>query len=151
MTDTEEIEQAVVAFKNLSVEDVAALAELNTKIQNHYGDWGLHKGGEKNADGSIQMPWVESDSLIWEFINFMNDKHLLPVFEWMNWSEGSDLFISTSATKYDNVSIETALKLIYAATRKERFADGTLAAAFESGGFPILVSRLTSLSVQHHE
>lgn len=145
MTDNESIEQAVEAFNNLSSEDIIRLKELNTKVQNHTGKWGVRKGGEKTTDGAVVMPWIENDPLIYEFLDFMDDKNLLVTFDWVKWEEGSKLFISEDSTKYDNVDVATALKLIYAATRKERFTDGTLAWAFESGSFPKLVNRLLKL------
>lgn len=146
MNDMQGIEQAVEAFNNLSQEDKTALAELNDKIQAHSGKWGVQEGGEKNTDGSIQMLWTQSDPFAWEFINFMQDKNLLPFFEWMDWKEGSELFSSKDKNKYENVDLETALKLVYAVTRKERFADGTIAWAFKDGGFTSLVNRLIVLS-----
>jgi len=147
MTDKEEINRATEVFYNLSGEDTARLKELNIKIQSHTGKWGVRKGGEKMPDGATQMYWVENDPLIDEFLDFMDDKNLLPFFDWAKWDEGSKLFISEDSNKYDNVDVATALKLIYTSTRKERFADGTLAWAFESGGFVNLVSRLVALKV----
>lgn len=123
-------------------DDLVKLRELNSKIQNHTGLWGVQRGGEKNENGSMQMPWVQKDPLIYEFLDFMDSKSLLPVFAWSNWKEGSDLFESNDANKYDGIDVATALKLIYATMRKDRFSDGTLVWAFESGGFPQLISQL---------
>jgi hypothetical protein len=145
MTNTDPIKQATEAFHNLLGDDSAKLKDLNTRIQNHKGKWGIRRGGQEIAENTIEMPWVQNSPLIHEFIDFMCNKNLLPVFSWTEWDEGSDLFASEDQTKYDNVDLKTALKLIYTATRKERFADGTLAWAFESGGFPKLVNRLMEL------
>jgi hypothetical protein len=149
MTDTEAIEQSVEAFNNLSGDDVMKLKELDTEIQNHTGEWSVNKGGEKTARGAIQMPWVQNDPLIYELIDFMAAKKLLPIFDWVHWDEGLELFFSEDANKYDNVDVATALKLILIAVRKERFADGTLAGAFEVGGFPQLVNRLVALGTNN--
>lgn len=146
MTDTEAINQAVEAFNNLSSGDATKLEDLNTRIQNHKGKWGVPMGGEKTASGAIRIPWVQNDPLIYEFIDFMYDKDLLPTFSWTGQDKLSELFVSEDQTKYDDIDLETALKLIFIATRKERFADGTLAWAFESGGFSKLVARLVELS-----
>jgi hypothetical protein len=145
MDDTVTIEQALEAFHNLSGDDTAKLKDLNTRIQNHKGKWGIRRGGEEIGEDTIEMPWVENGPLIDEFIGFMYDKNLLPVFSWTGSDEVSELFASEDQTKYDNVDIETALKLIFIASRKERFASGTLAWAFESGGFLKLINRLTEL------
>ena len=145
MTDEEAFKQAVDIFHNLSGEDTARLGELNSKIQSHSGKWGVRKGGDKMPDGATQMYWVENDPLIYEFLDFMDDKNLLIIFDLAKWDDGSKLFVAEDPTKYDKVDIETALKLIYAATRKERFNDGTLAWAFEFGGFVKLVNRLVAL------
>ena len=144
MTDKDS-EKAVEAFSNLSGEDIKKLEELNVKIQSHNSKWGVRKGGEKNTDGTIEMPWIENDPLIYEFLDFMDANGLLIIFNWSEWDEGSKLFTSEEATKYDNVDISTALKLISTASRKERFAGGTLAWAFELGGFPKLIDRLLEL------
>lgn len=146
MSDEQSIQQSIDAFNNLSDNDLVKLRELNVKIQNHTGLWGTRRGGEKNDKGSTQMPWIEKDPLIYEFLDFMDDRSLLPVFAWSKWKEGSNLFESDNAIKYKDVDVATALKLIYAATRKDRFSDGALVWAFESGGFVQLVSRIASLA-----
>jgi hypothetical protein len=146
MTDTEAITQAVDNFHNLTQQDLAKLEAFNTRIQHHTGPWSIPMGGEKAANGSVQMPWSQNDPLIFEFLTFMAELNLLPVFDWPRWDKGSDLFMSGDKTKYDQIDVKTALKLICAAYRKERFADGTLAYAFNSGGFPKLINRLTQLS-----
>lgn len=142
MIDEESIKRSVDTFNSLSGDDVETLRELNAKIQNHTGKWGTHKGGEKNPDGSIQMPWIDKDPLIYEFLDFMDSRNLLPIFDWSEWDEGSELFTSEVPNKYDNVDVTTALKLIQAAVRKDRFGEGTLVWAFESGGFAQLINQL---------
>jgi hypothetical protein len=143
--DDKTVEQAVEAFHNLSAEDTAKLKDLNTRIQNHEGEWGVRGGGEKIAENTFKERWVQNDPLSSGFIDFMYDKDLLPVFSWTGEDEVSKLFVSEDQTKYDDVDLETALKLVYIVTRKERFASGSLAWAFESGGFPKLVNRLVEL------
>jgi hypothetical protein len=145
MTDEESIQQSVDAFNNLSGDNITRLKGLNTKIQDHTGKWGVAKGGEKTESGSTEMQWVEKAPLIYEFLDFMDDKNLLPFFAWSDWDEGSDLFVSENPAKYDDIDVATALKLIYAAVRKDRFGEGTLVRAFESGGFTKLVNRLVEL------
>lgn len=151
MSDTEAVEQAVSAFYNLSSDKLAKLEEINSRIQNHKGPWGVSNDGQKNDSGRLEMPFVTNDPLIYEFLGFMHEENLMPVFDWTGWDEGSELFSSEDHTKYDNLDLETVLKLFYATSRKERFADGTLAWAFDSGGFLNLVNRLVELGVAHFE
>lgn len=145
ITDQESIDQAVGAFHNLSYEDATKLKELNTKIQNHTGKWGERKGGERLPNGAIKEPWIELDPLLHDFIGFMYDKDLLPIFDWHAWEEGSNLFESDNPARFDHIDVETALKLIQAAIRKERFFSGTLVWAFEAGQYTKLVQRLVEL------
>lgn len=151
MTDQEAIKQAVDAFHNLSSDELAMLKELNSRIQNHKSPWGVSDGLEKNDSGRMEMPFVTNDPLIYEFIGFMYDHNLMPVFNWSEWNAGSKLFNSDDPTKYDNLDLETIIKIVYAASRRERFADGTLAWAFDSGRFSQLVNRLFELGIAHFE
>lgn len=146
MTDEQSINQSVEVFHNLSGDDVTRLKELNSKIENHTGAWGIQKGGDKNVDGAIQMPWIEKDPLIYEFLDFVDDKNLLPIFDWTNWDEGSVLLASEDPDKYAEIDVATALKLIYTVTRKERLREGTLTKVFESGDLLKLVRRLVELA-----
>jgi len=147
MTDTEATNQAVRAFHSLSGDDTVKLKDLNTRIQNHKGKWGVRRGGKEIAVNTIEMPWVQNDPLILEFITFIYEEGLTIVFDWKDWDEGEKLYESKDQTKYNNVDLETTLKLITAVIRQDRFADGSLAWAFESGDFPKLANRLVELSV----
>jgi hypothetical protein len=151
MTDNQTTEQAVAVFHNLSGDDTAKLKDFNARIQKHEGKWGVSKGGEKTASGAIQMPYIENDPLLLEFITFMYEKGLTIIFNWKDWDEGGRLYKSEDPTKYDDVDLATALKLITAVIRQDRFAEGSLAGAFESGGFPKLVNRLVALGAKRNE
>lgn len=146
MSDEHSIQQSLDAFNSLSGDDVARLQTLNTKIQNHTGAWGIQKGGERNADGVVEMAWIDKDPLIYEFLDFMDDKGLLPIFAWSEWKEGVELFESNNPNKYDTIDVAKALKLMYTVTRKDRLGDGALVRAFESGGFVQLVNRLSFMT-----
>ncbi|HWB39436.1 MAG TPA: DUF6508 domain-containing protein [Candidatus Saccharimonadales bacterium] len=145
MTEQEEVQQALKAFRNLSKADRQTLQQLNTDIQNHRGPWGTPMGGQKNPDGSIEMPWTQNDPLIGEFINFMYDRGLVPTTSWTGKDAAAQLLTSDGPAKYDNLDLETVLKVIFIATRKDRFAGGAFVRAFEAGDFPKLVNRLVQL------
>lgn len=148
MNDVVTAEQAIEAFHNLSAEDKAKIAELNSKVQNHEGPWGERLSGEKIGEKTYREPWVKADPLINEIlIDFMYDKGLLIHYVWSHWSDDlAKLYDSEDPTKYDEVDLKTALILMSAAVRKGRGAGGSLTWAFESGGFPKLINRLTELT-----
>ena len=153
MTDNQTTEKAVEAFHNLSGDDTAKLKDLNTRIQSHKGKWGVRRGGEKIAENTIQESWVENNPLISELIfDFMLEKGLLIHYVWDDWNDSlAELFESQDQTKYDNIDLRTALILVGAAVRKDRVASGSIAWAFESGGFPKLVNRLVALGAKRNE
>lgn len=141
----EGIEQSLEAFNTLSDDAVKQLADINNRIQSHEGSWGKTKGGEKDENGVIQMPYVLKDPLIQEFLEFMYDNHLVVVFDWGQWQEGRDWYKSENAEKYNELNAETALKLLTAVIRNDRFNEGALVGAFESGDFPKIINRLVEL------
>jgi hypothetical protein len=145
MNDNQTTNEAIEAFYKLSDKDTAKLKDLNKRVQNHQGKWSKRMGGEEVAENTIEMPWIQNDELIMDFVTFVYDRGLTIVFNWKDWDEGGRLYKSEDQTKYDNVDLETVLKLITSLIRQDRFADGSLAWAFESGNFPKLINRLVEL------
>jgi hypothetical protein len=135
----------VNAFKNLPDEATKQLTNLNSRIQKHSGPWGESRGGDTDENGVMQMPWWEQNPLIGEFVKFMYDNNLIVNFDWGSWDKGREWYKSTDETKYDRLDVETALKLITAVVRNDRFHDGTLVNAFESGAFPKIINRLAEM------
>lgn len=133
------------AVKNLTDEDWAQIEELNTQIQSHTGSWGKFEGGEKDESGAIQMPYALLDPLVHKFLEVWYDKNLVIPFDWSEWQEGRDWYANTDESKYDSLDSEKALKLLTAVIRNDRFNEGALMQAFESGAFPKIISKFVSL------
>lgn len=141
----ENVQKAVETFQTLSSKDRELFKDLNTRIQSHTGPWGVSKGGERTEDGSITMPWVEEAPIVREFVVLMNEKELIIVFPWMEWDEGREWYALEDEDKYKKLDIETALKLITAIIRNDRFNEGALVRAFKKGDIPNIFNRLIEL------
>lgn len=132
-------------MEKLSSDDWKDLEELNRKVQAHTGPWGEVKGGQEIKPGVRQMPYMDKDPLVSEFIGVWSNKGLSYTFDWMNWDEGRAWFGSRDPSKYDQLDAETAMKLVTAAVRSDRFSEGALVAAFESGAIPGILNRFVNL------
>jgi hypothetical protein len=106
------------------------LLDLIPLIENTlvFGEW---KGGEKNQDGAITMPWCMSAPIVAEFLDTV---YAIPIgisFNWPEWDEGRE--IARTDFDFDTVNLVTKCKLITAIVRNDRFCEGALISAFESG------------------
>lgn len=141
----EDLENSLDAFNNLNENAIKRLVDINDQILARTGEWGETKSSEMNDDGSIEMPYVVKDPLILEFLEFMYDNDLVIVFDWANWDEGREWYKSTDQSKYEKLDAETALKLLTAVIRNDRFHEGALVNVFKSGDFPKIINRLVEL------
>lgn len=129
----------------LTNEDWQEIEDLNAQIQSHTGAWGEIKGGEKDESGIIEMPYAVTDPLINKFLELWYGKELIVQFEWSKWDEGRKWYADTSDQKYKTLDQETALKLLTAVIRNDRFNEGALLRAFEDGEFPKIITTFVSL------
>lgn len=137
--------QWIDPVNNLTDEDWADIESLNAKIQLHTGSWGEMRCGEKDEAGVVQMSYASPDPLVYEFSKTWYEKELVIPFDWSEWQEGRDWYASTDDSKYDSLDSETALKLLTAVMRNDRFNEGALMSAFESGDFPKIINKFVSL------
>lgn len=135
----------VSKFQTLSNTDIETLHSLNQRIQSYNGKWGERHSGKKLESGANTLPYTEQSEPIQEFVQFMYDKDLVINFDWSKWQEGRDWFASEDEAKYQDLDIETSLKLLTAVIRNDRFNEGALVRAFEDGTLPKVVERLIAL------
>ena len=145
--DTPIDKAALEQFESLSTEDWKQITDLNARIQSHTGTWGQTRGDEKTESGEISVPYVTSAPLIYEFTRMWYDKNLVVLFNWSEWTEGREWYAHNDPQKYDILDAVTALKLLTAILRYDRFSDGALMGKLASGDFPKIINRL----VQIHE
>lgn len=147
MDEAKNIQQAVDNYRNLSKENVEALRTINARIQDYVGEWGIRHANERTESGALVMLWVNQYPLIQDFVSFMYENDLVVKFRWTEWQEGREWYALDDDSKYGNLDIETALKLLTAIIRNDRFNDGALVRAFESGDFPKIINTLTTNSI----
>ena len=110
-------------------------------------DFGLWAGGERLADGSIQMPWFAFSDEAQAFIQSLYEAEWVQPFDWMAWlstPEGRRLMSDRS--EVEAASTEQLTRLVTALVRQDRFAEGALAAAYESGMLAAIARRAEELA-----
>lgn len=112
-------------------QDWQFLFALIPEIENvsKFGEW---KGGEKTPDGSITMPWCEPAPIVKRFLDMVYSIPIIISFDWGSWEEGEKI-ASNVNSDFDRLDIFTKCKLITAIVRNDRFCEGALVSAFESG------------------
>lgn len=145
MDEAKNFQKAVDNYRNLSKESIEALRTINARIQDYVGEWGKVHDNERTESGTLIMPWVEQYPLIQDFVAFMYGNDLVIPFDWSHWQEGRDWYALNDDSKYDKLDVETALKLLTAIVRNDRFNEGALIRAFECGDFPRIINKLLTL------
>ena len=107
---------------------------------------GVWKGGQKNADGVIQMPWFEYSDELLAFIRAFYAGGWVDTT--CNWVEDGDWVrgFTDEPERLDSANVEDVRRLITAHLRADRFNEGHIASVVESGHMAALVRRLVELS-----
>ncbi len=94
-----------------------------------FGEWA---GGEKDKDGVIQLPYCVSAPVVSQFSEIVYAIPIIISFDWGSWDEGRKI-ASDEDFDFDTIDLVTKCKLITAIVRNDRFCEGALVSAFESG------------------
>jgi hypothetical protein len=109
-----------------------------------FGDWAPT---EHYADGSISMPWYQPSPAAEAFLT--DARALVHAFDWPAWAdsaEGKRLLGHPAAVA--SASAEDLGRLLTTYIRAERFGDGNLAAAFDSGMLTAIARRASVLALE---
>jgi hypothetical protein len=115
----------------LTYQDWLPLIELIPKIKNT-SKFSEMAGGEKDENGITQMPYLLEAPIVSEFKNIVYNIPIVIGFDWGSWDEGRQI-ASDKDFNFDTIDLFTKCKLITAIVRQDRFSDGALVSAFESG------------------
>ncbi len=108
------------------------------------GEW---RGGEADAQGVIRMPWFEYDERIAGWPGACDGGSLVVMgFDWMTWLQTPEAraLASDPATIAGAGSADVA-RLVTAIRRGDRFTEGNIAGAIESGIVAAISRRAAAL------
>jgi hypothetical protein len=110
-------------------------------------DHGQWRGGERREDGVITMPWFEFSNRALAFVTALAG--IIEPFDWPTWAatdEAKRLYedrdVLATATPEQLSNLATSL------VRSDRFNEGALASAFESGVMGAIARRAAALAVE---
>ena len=111
---------------------LAAWADELAKPTFEAGSW--HRS-EQNADGSWSLPWWEPSARGSEFLrDVAGAGWVTPEVDWMRWAPTAEAQrLRRDRQALAGASVEELRHLLTTIVRGDRFSEGTLAEAFESG------------------
>lgn len=110
-------------------------------------DFGTWAGSEQLDDGSIQMPWFAFSDEALALVKNLYDAEWVQAFDWVAWlstPEGRRLISDRSAVT--DASTGQLSRLVTTLVRQDRFAEGALATAYESGMLAAIARRAEELA-----
>lgn len=128
------------------LEALAAFLPVFERADFRLGAWA---GGEKRADGAVQMPYYSFSAEAERFISMTYESGWVIPFDWGTWAqtpEGQRL--SGGGDALATATPDDLARLLTTLIRSERFGDGQLEGAYESGLLTAIVSRAATLASQ---
>jgi len=89
-------------------------------------------GGEKDENGVTIMPYWNENVIVSQFQEIVYNMPIIINFDWSSWEKGRKI-AQDENFDFNTIDIPTKCKLITAIVRNDRFCDGALISAFESG------------------
>ena len=87
---------------------------------------------------------MDQAKVVSEFTRMVYEMPIMINFDWGSWDDGREI-VSDDNFDYDTIDIPTRCKLITAIVRNDRFCEGALVEAFESG---LILKLLKSIEKQ---
>lgn len=128
MTELKDLENRLEVISNNNWDK---LFRLITEIE-ETSSFGEMKVGDKNPDGTINMPYINSAKVVDDFFHLSHEIGIVPEFNWVDWTEGREI-IKDRKTDYSKLDTETLCKLLTVIIRTDRFNEGFLVSCFENG------------------
>jgi len=112
-------------------QDWRPLLELIPKIESasKFGEW---SGGKTDEKGISQFPYCIAAQVVSQFLQIVYRLPTIINFDWGAWKKGRKM-ASDEGFDFDTIDLPTKCKLITAIVRNDRFCEGALVCAFESG------------------
>jgi hypothetical protein len=105
---------------------------------------GIARGGTDDGSGTIEWPWFEYAPDVTAFEQVLYGDGWIVGFDWPEWQdEGRRLVEGNGVESADLDDLRRLLTVIF---RKERFCEGTVAAAFDDGLLVRVLRRVDRLA-----
>lgn len=128
--------------EDLNWDEVLAWLPRFTHAGFHAGQWA---GGEEHAPGVRTMPWVDYTDDVLEFIRQLYDLQVVAPFDWGSWTQERGRELWDDPERLADASLEECRMLLAAHLRADRFTEGHLLHALESGHIVTILKRVESL------
>jgi hypothetical protein len=128
-------------------ERLRALAEMVPVMEAADFSFGRWEGGERTASGAIQMPYVELDAGGEAFRAAVGRGGWVTAgFDWSAWTRTPEFeALRSEPEAIEQATAEQIERLLTTLVRADRFSEGTLLAAWESGLLLRVVKRARGL------
>lgn len=127
----------------LIADDWAALASLVVRIQGHQGSFGERVLPRRIDEQRMAMGYCVTGELVRETSGFLYlHGFILNGFDWASWAHGRTLLNGEMPFEISDLTIEETLGLMTMILRCDRFSEGALLRAFDSGTMPKLLAHL---------
>ena len=124
----ENYKEKIQSFTALDWKPLLELIPIIEKTE----EFGELDGEVKIEDGVMILPHENQHEVVYLFQDIAYKMPIIIDFDWGSWDEGRRMF-SDKDFNYDSIDIPTKCKLITAIVRSDRFCEGALVDAFESG------------------
>lgn len=130
-----------------TLDDLATVAAMVAEIEaikTRPAEW---NGGERGADGSIQMPFATYAPAAERLLRAIYEHKLVVSFDWTSWQAEAQRFLDPAAAS--TASVEEIRRLLTLHVRKERFVEGHFAEMISNGHIGQLLTRLSVLVAEN--
>jgi len=139
-------DEAIARINSLSKDDWEELLSLIPEIENAT-EFGVHHPMREVEKDVYTIPYSTNGPLINRFIEIIHEMPIIIPFDWSSWDEGRKM-ANDDHFDFNSIDIPTKCKLITALARNDRFCDGVLVEAFETG---LMLQLLKSIKQQLNE
>ncbi len=131
-----------------SQENIDALARFLPEFESPHFDPGRMSGTEPNPDGSFSVPYAVLSDQATSFVQAAYDNNwVVGSFDWPSWSGSEEAeSLRDDESVLAKATPEQIARLLTVVIRQDRFCDGALLDAFNSGLILRIVGRIDALS-----
>lgn len=121
----------IETISSYSEEDWQPLLHLIPEIE-ATEEFGEVTGGDEIEKGVFTFPHISESAVVFKFHEIVYGMPIMISFDWTSW-DGGRIIVDDDSFDYNSIDIPTKCKIITAIVRNDRFCEGALVEAFESG------------------